>query len=68
MKKSQYKLQQKCLKFIQDNLRAPPWRLVKQWGQKLNLPLQEIKQISDGLSLRNQLGKTQECLFKSFVN
>jgi len=43
---------------MQDNLRAPPWKLVLQWGRQLRLDLTAIKDVSDKLVLRHVFGKT----------
>jgi hypothetical protein len=42
---------------MRDNLRAPPWKLVLQWGRQLAMDPTEIKSVSDKLSLRHALGK-----------
>jgi len=58
MNSNQIKLLKKCRLYIQDNLRAPPWRLVKHWGDNLKLSHQDTKHVSDQLSLRYKLGST----------
>ena len=65
MEKNYNKLKKKCLEFIQQHLRAPPWSLVKQWGKQLDLSLPTIKQISENLSLRHQLGMSSMGAVKS---
>jgi hypothetical protein len=42
--------------YMRDNLRAPPWKLVLQWGRQLAMATAEIKDVSDKLSLRHALG------------
>jgi hypothetical protein len=42
---------------MRDNLRAPPWKLVLQWGRQLRMESTAIKDVSEKLSLRHALGK-----------
>ena len=42
---------------MRDNLRAPPWKLVLQWGRQLHMNTTAIKDVSEKLSLRHALGK-----------
>jgi hypothetical protein len=49
--------EKKCNVYMRDNLRAPPWKLVLQWGRQLAMDPTEIKSVSDKLSLRHALGK-----------
>ena len=44
------------------NLRAPPFSLVKTWGQQLHCTLWDIQHVSDTLPLRFALGKKQQKL------
>jgi hypothetical protein len=48
--------EKKCNMYMRDNLRAPPWKLVLQWGRQLAMATAEIKDVSDKLSLRHALG------------
>ena len=48
---------------MRDNLRAPPWKLVLQWGRQLAMDTSEIKSVSDKLSLRHALGKNSPLFF-----
>ena len=48
---------------MKDNLRAPPWKLVLQWGRQLAMDTSEIKKVSDTLSLRHALGKNSPLFF-----
>lgn len=42
---------------MQDNLKAPPWKLVMQWGRQFHMDRSTIKSVSDTLKLRHSLGK-----------
>ena len=42
---------------MQENLRAPPWKTVLQWGRQLRMNPTDIQTVSDRLSLRHALGK-----------
>jgi hypothetical protein len=41
---------------MQENLRAPPWKLVLQWGRQLLMNPTDIANVSEKLSLRHALG------------
>ena len=55
--------EKKCKVYMRDNLRAPPWKLVLQWGRQLAMDTSEIKKVSDTLSLRHAIGKIIPLLF-----
>jgi hypothetical protein len=42
---------------MRENLRAPPWKLVLQWGRQFRMDRVAIKDVSEKLSLRHALGK-----------
>jgi hypothetical protein len=42
---------------MRENLRAPPWKTVLQWGRQLRMNPTDIQTVSDRLSLRHALGK-----------
>jgi hypothetical protein len=42
---------------MRENLRAPPWKTVLQWGRQLRMDLTDIQTVSERLSLRHALGK-----------
>ena len=43
---------------MRENLRAPPWKLVLQWGRQLRMYPTDIMNVSEKLQLRHALGKT----------
>ena len=57
--------EKKCKVYMKDNLRAPPWKLVLQWGRQLAMDTSEIKKVSDTLSLRHAIGKIIPLFFFS---
>jgi len=52
-----YLLENKCTRYMKDNLRAPPQTLVRQWGKQLKMDPADVERISDRLKLRFALGK-----------
>jgi hypothetical protein len=42
---------------MQENLRAPSWKLVLQWGRQLLMNPTDIMNVSEKLQLRHALGK-----------
>ena len=42
---------------MQENLRAPPWKLVLQWGRQLLMNPTDIMTVSEKLQLRHALGR-----------
>ncbi len=54
--KPQQVLQRKCDRYVKDQLRPPPPRLIARWGKKLGMTPKECRDVSDNLLLRGQLG------------
>jgi hypothetical protein len=50
-------LENKCDRYMKDNLRAPPYALVCQWGKQLKMAPVDVEHISDRLKLRFALGE-----------
>jgi hypothetical protein len=48
---------------MRENLRAPPWKTVLQWGRQLRMDLTDIQTVSERLSLRHALGKKKKLSF-----
>jgi hypothetical protein len=49
-------VEQKCNKYIKQNIRAPPVSLIYKWGQQLKLSKDEIKNVNSNLLIRHRLG------------
>lgn len=49
-------LENQCKSYIRNNLRAPSIPLVKKWGRKLGLSVEEVASVNDRLLIRQQLG------------
>jgi hypothetical protein len=45
---------------MNDNLRAPPQKLVLTWGKNLKLSKDDALTVSNGLKLRHKLGKEKK--------
>ena len=52
---------------MRENLRAPPWKLVLQWGRQLRMYPTDIMNVSEKLQLRHALGKTPPPLSSSYL-
>jgi hypothetical protein len=53
------KLVSKCKEYTAARLRAPPKKLVMQWGKALGVAPQDILTLSDSLPLRHALGNIE---------
>ena len=60
--KDKERLKKRCLLYIRENLRAPSMRVVKQWGKRFGMSLEDIQEVNQNLLIRYQLGNKRQTI------